>query len=287
MATTEDYFSIDDILSAEPRLYCTFRVRAHNLGHLDPIGVQAAVMANPSNTTAATTTRPRNPTPSSSSSDPSSSATPPDSATPRRPRRNPSPTSDDEDDGDDEDDDALAHIPANHRLALPFWLAETLAERSLVTMHMPHCFKPTIRHALRADAPSVNLHRLCASYYALGIRVAALVNDVALPAALARAFADRCWRIVDQAAFASDKGSRAIGNLDRTERRLFFAAHAMNTAVTTWKERKADRIVAFQPLLGKRSHASIEAGDRAKDVNAPDEAGSPITPRSTSRLRVQ
>lgn len=34
--TMEDYFSIDDILSSEPRVYSEFKVRGHTLGHLRP-----------------------------------------------------------------------------------------------------------------------------------------------------------------------------------------------------------------------------------------------------------
>lgn len=265
---TEDYFSIDDILSAEPRLYCTFQVRGYHLGHLDPIGVQAAILANPSiNNTTSTAS---NHTPSTSTNARSTN----DSQTPTTTTQS---SSDSEEEGEEDEDEAALHIPANHRLALPFWLAESLGERNLISLHLPHCFKETVRHSLRADATSVNLHKLCASYYALGIRIAKLVKDITLPIVLGRAFANRCWNVVDNAAYSAGEGSKALSKLDRIERQLFFKAHRMTSAVVRWKERKGDRIVAFQPLLGKRNRTD----DQPEHV-----AGSPITPHAASRVRV-
>lgn len=254
----EDYFSIDDILSAEPRLYATFRVRGHHLGHLDPIGVQAAVQSQPQSSMS-------QPTTSSASVGTSSGVT---GATDTAPSST----------GNDVSaEDPTMHVPAKHRLALPFWLAETLAERNIVTLHLPHCFKSPVRHALRADASSVPLHQLCPSYYALGVRVAKLINDVSLPAVLVRAFANRCWPIVDQAAYAAARGSRALTKLDRLERRLFFAMHGVTNAVVRWKERSCDRIGPSKPLKGKRPRSSNQTES---------EVASPVTPPATSRVRV-
>lgn len=234
----EDYFSIEDILSAEPRLYCTFRVRGYHLGHLDPVGIAAAAASNPA------------PTQSTEESNPSV--------------------------GNEEEDETL-HVPVDHRLALPFWLSETLAERNFVALHMPYCFKKQTRNALRADASSVALHQLCASYYALGVRISKLVKDVSLPAVLGRAFANRCWRIVDNAVFSVSHGSQAVIKYDRLERRLFFASHGVNAGILRWKERTCDRIVAFNSVLGKRPRDADE-----EDANV----GSPVTPANTTRVRV-
>lgn len=237
----DDYFSIDDILSSEPRLHCTFRVRGHNLGHLDPVGVQAALDTSDL------------PIPDPAS-DPASA----------------------------DDDDAAAHIPQNHKLALPFWLAETLSERNLVTLHMPHCFKRTVHNQLRADAPAVSLHALCPSYYALGVRLAKLVRDLTLPAILVRAFANRCWRIVDNAAFTPAHAMQALAKLDLLERNLFFTAHAVTNAIVRWKERSCDRIVSYASVLGKRPFVDH---DEEEDQKQQAVVGSPVTP-PTSRVRV-
>lgn len=226
MSTTEDYFSIDDILSAEPRFFCTFRVRGHQLGHLDPIGVQASLDAAQF-----------------------------------------------DDNGDHQ------HIPPNHRLPLPFWLAETLAERNFVTLHMPHCFKKKVHDQLRADANSVLLGKLCSTYYTLGIRVAKLVEDLTLPSVLMRAYANRCWRIVDNAPFTASQGAGAVTGLDSLERSLYFTSHSVNRALVRWKERKCDRIVSYESVLGKRP-----APESSKDDS--DEITSPVTPPSSSRVRV-
>lgn len=214
----EDYFSIDDILSAEPRLYVTFHTAGHHLGHLDQVGVAAAAAA--------------------------------DSSLDAR------------------------HLPNGHRLAVPFWLAESLAERSLIALHLPHCFGRSTRAALRADAPSVGLHALCADYFALGVRVARLVRDARLAPALLRAYAARCWRVVDDAVWRGSRGVDAVIKLDRLERSLFFAAHGVSTALVRCKERVVDKIVQFPSVLGKRPRASDSSS-----------VGSPVTPTAT-RVRV-
>lgn len=125
------------------------------------------------------------------------------------------------------------------------------------------------RHALRADARAVKLHTRCPTYYALGVRLAALVRDVGLSRALVHAYAERCWGIVDFAVFAGSSGVEALVGLDETERGLFFVAHGLATALRRWKERLVDRIGRGASVLGKRG---IE------------EIGSPVTP-SAQRAR--
>lgn len=223
--STEDYFSIDDILSAQPRVHATLLTPAHNLAHLDPLGAAAYWSSNPP--PAATVA------PTSSSS-------------------------------------TVQDLPQGHRLALPFWLIESLSQRGLISVQLPRCFATQARHALRADARAVKLHARCPAYYALGVRLAALVKDVGLSAALVRAFAERCWGIVDSAVFVGARGVEALVGLDEAERALFFVAHGLEIAVRRWKERLVDRIGrGGASVLGKRS---IE------------EVGSPVTP-AAQRMR--
>lgn len=271
MAAAEDYFSIDDILSSEPRFMSTFRVRGYQLGHLDPMGVKAALLAT---TSATASTNPnqrhnlRHSTTNNTDSNPSTQSTDRDSASASA--------------SASLDDDEEDHIPANHKVALPFWLAESLAERNVVTVRLPHCFQTKARHALRADASSVALYSKCPTYYALGIRVARLVKDVSLPLVLTKAFANRCWGIVDQAAYCSTRGSKALAKLDLVERRLFFVAHAVHNGVIHWKERSFDRIASFQPLLGKRPRHQEAAGAGAEE----SDIGSAVTPSVNRPRRV-
>lgn len=165
--------------------------------------------------------------------------------------------------------DGTRDLPAGHRVALPFWLAETMAARGTAAIELPRCFGTRARHALRADARAVRLHARCRAFYALGVRLAALVRDVALGTALVRAFAARCWGVVDTAAFAAERGVEALDGLDETERGLFFASHGLDIALRRWKERRADRIVCeVDAVLGKRKR---------------DDAGSPVTPAAKAR----
>lgn len=215
----EDYFSIDDILSSEPRVYCTLHVQGHQLAHLDAPGAAAYW---------------------SSAKDSSSSDT--------------------------------SDLPAGHRLALPFWLADSLAERSVAALELPRCFGTAARHALRADARAVKLHARCPAFYALGVRIAKLVRDVGLSVSLVKAFANRCWGVVDSAAFAGARGVAALEGLEEKERKLFFAAHGLDVALRRWKERRTDRIVMADSVLGKRARE--------------EEPGSPVTP-ATSLQRIE
>lgn len=254
----------------------TFRVRGYQLGHLDPMGVKAALLATTSATASTITNQRHNLRHSNinnTDSNPSTQTTDRDSASAS------ASAYDAEAEPDDHEED---HIPANHKVALPFWLAESLAERNVVTVRLPHCFQTKARHALRADAPSVALYSKCPTYYALGIRVARLVKDVSLPLVLTRAFANRCWNIVDQAAYCSTRGSKALAKLDLVERRLFFVAHAVHNGVIHWKERSFDRIASFQPLLGKRPRHHGAAGTGAEE----SDIGSAVTPSVNRPRRV-
>ena len=86
-----DYFSIDDILAEEPRVYATFLVEGHLLGHLDPLG-SLGDDSNKENSPVHANSGAEAPAPS---------------------RR--------------------AHnLRAGRRVALPFWLVETLASRGAV-----------------------------------------------------------------------------------------------------------------------------------------------------------
>lgn len=213
----EDYFSIDDILASEPRIYCTFRTEGALLAHLDPIGVAAHHAST-----------------------------------------------------DVAGEPNMHNIPRNHRLALPFWLIESLATRNFIAVELPRCYSTSTRNALRADARSVDLYARCQSYFTLGVRLSKLLIDILLPGVLVRAYASRCWKVADIAVLEGGRGADAMSKLDLLERRLFFAAHNVDGGLRKWKERRCDRIEGFESLLGKR----------LRD----DALGSPVTP--TAKVRV-
>lgn len=225
---TQDYFSLDDILATEPRVYATFRVRGHALAHLDPLGVAVALAHAGKDVDAA---------------------------------------------------EDVEHLPEGHRVALPFWLVEALAERAVVDVELPRCFATTVRAELRADARVVALHRKCPAYFALGIALAKLLRDPGLPDMLLRAYADRCWGVVDAAVYGGGKGIDGIRKLELRERDLFFAAHGMSVAVRRWKERRSDKITrADIAVCGKRKREDTQGVPQSRAVST-----SPVTPRQRVR----
>jgi GINS complex subunit 3 len=226
----EDYFSIDAILSAEPRVYATFRVRGHLLGHLDPLAATLPPVADKEN----------------SPPDPNASNLSP----PPPPGRD---------------------LRAGRRVALPFWLVESLAAREIVDVHTPHCYGARVKNDLLADAGVVNLSAKCGYYYALGLKIAGLVRDAGLVAMLLRALAERAWPAADAAAYGSavGKGAEAMGRLENGERDLFFASHGSAVAMARWRERTGERLRPSS-VLGKRKAALAVAC-------------SPLTPRNPLR----
>lgn len=232
--SNEDYFCIDSILSTEPRVYATFRVRGHLLGHLDPL---AATLSNPAN---------------KENEDPNLTNSTSDSL--------------------EEEQAALGRdLRVGRRVALPYWLVESLASRDLVDVQPPKCYGARVRNDLLADPNVVPLAIKCRYYFALGLRIATLLRDSGLVQMLVAALADRAWPVVDAAAYGSavGKGAEAMGKLENGERELFYASHGTAVALARWKERSGERLRPSS-VLGKRK-AALQV--------------SPLTPRNPNQQR--
>lgn len=165
-------------------------------------------------------------------------------------------------------------LPAGHRLALPFWLAESLVERSVADVMLPKCYSGGTSAALRSDASSVSLRTLCPRYFSLGVALSRLLNVRGLIQLLLKARAIRAWRAVDAGAHGCAK---VLQILDMDEVCSFFDARASTVARARWKERRTSRIAAApaalaarRSLLGKRPLAAV----------------SPVTP-AQNRARVR
>lgn len=230
----QDYFSIDDILAGEPRVYSLFRVRGRTLGHLDPQSGSGQMI---------------DPAAKENISSLSNLSSPKTEQSQRHTGRD---------------------LRLGQRVALPFWLCESLAERGIVDVELPKCFGARFRNDVRADALSVSIHRKCPYFYSLGLALAKLLLDAGLVTVLLTAFGDRCWTVVDNAAYGASagRGADSVSKLDNRERGLFFASHGMVVAVNRWKERKSDKIACSRSVLGKRPSASSSLPE-----------SSPITPR--------
>lgn len=233
-----NYFSIDDILAEEPRVYASFQVRGHMIGHLDPMGASLAENDKENDVAAA----------NDADETPSVEV--------------------------DREFEPGSHIAPGRKVALPYWMCETLAERGAVELHAPVCFGASTRNQLDADALVVPLYSKCPYFYTLGLRLADFCKSATILSTLFAAYAERCWFLVDKAAYGSavGYGGDAIQKLDLRERELYFLAHGMSVALNRWKERTSDRIRSTSSILGKRRRASRDS-----------DFGSPITPRQRIR----
>lgn len=174
-------------------------------------------------------------------------------------------------------------LPSGSRVALPFWLAESLTERSVTSIELPRVYGSSTVAELRADAPSVSLRGRCDAYFDLGVRLARLLRAPRLPGVLLSAYAGRCWGAVDAGAHAH---APVLGKLERGERKLFFAARAVARGERRWKERRVGRIRTAVVPVKRAAAAGNTAGVLGK--RGADTIGmSPVTPRAGSRARVR
>lgn len=192
--------------------------------------------------------------------------------------------------GDDSED-----LPFGSRVAVPFWLAESLAERQMVSISIPRCFATggTTRSTLRADAVSADLRAACAYYFALGVSIAKLLRAPGIAPALLSARAERSWNAVDAGAHAVHSTSAVLGKLDESERAVFFAARNAAVARERWIERRSTRIRAApairrlsSALTRKPTNNNIEV-TRREGVKRPAPDTSPVTPRNIQRTRLR
>lgn len=68
-------------------------------------------------------------------------------------------------------------IKALSRVELPFWLAELMALNNIVSINKPKSFSARVKAALDANPTSVQLRHQNIHWYALGARLAQLMDD--------------------------------------------------------------------------------------------------------------
>lgn len=180
------------------------------------------------------------------------------------------------------DDKGEADIPAGARVAIPFWLAESLAERRIVSVAVPKCYTGNMRASLRADPTSVDLQVACPRYFTLGVQVARLLRAPALVPMLITARATRAWRIVDEGA---NDMLHMLRKLDNCERALFFCARASALSREQWVERRLTKLKAARTITDDDKPLS-RALTRAKRSLASTDITS-IAPRPEQRTRVR
>eukprot|EP00188_Purpureofilum_apyrenoidigerum_P004759 Plantae.Rhodophyta-Purpureofilum_apyrenoidigerum.ctg56113.p1 GENE.Plantae.Rhodophyta-Purpureofilum_apyrenoidigerum.ctg56113~~Plantae.Rhodophyta-Purpureofilum_apyrenoidigerum.ctg56113.p1 ORF type:complete len:250 (-),score=36.31 Plantae.Rhodophyta-Purpureofilum_apyrenoidigerum.ctg56113:80-829(-) len=205
------YYDVDDLLMTEERFVCTFNVIGRSLGHLEQsVGDDKDVLTELVS----------------------------------------------ESEKEDEENDTLndtegssekiglRDLPKGTKVEVPCWLAETLARRNYVSIHLPRFYSSTVRNDLRAGPNSVNLSDKCHFFFELGFRLSSLLVDDELQTVLRTAYAERCWRVADNAGWeGKTKGIMvAMRKLDNLERGLFLSVTDAINAYESWKERCAERI---------------------------------------------
>ncbi|EPQ28788.1 uncharacterized protein PFL1_03591 [Pseudozyma flocculosa PF-1] len=106
----------------------------------------------------------------------------------------------------DEDD-----IKQHARLELPFWLAELLALNDVVSLTMPKAYGPRVKAALDANPTSVQLRQQNNNWYALGMRLANLMDSDELMDVLSKAYTGRLAQIYEQTQHLSSSSSNSGG----------------------------------------------------------------------------
>ncbi|PWZ02693.1 hypothetical protein BCV70DRAFT_196940 [Testicularia cyperi] len=102
------------------------------------------------------------------------------------------------------------NIKALSRLELPFWLAELLALNNIVSISKPKAYSARVKAALDAEPTSVQLRHQNVHWYALGMRLAQLMeNDDAEMQVLSKAYLGRLPHIFEQTQHLSSATSSA------------------------------------------------------------------------------
>ncbi|KAK6929473.1 GINS subunit, domain A [Dillenia turbinata] len=85
------------------------------------------------------------------------------------------------------------------KVELPFWLAQELHLRLVVTINVPQCFNQKTRKEIQADAVCVDLKNRCSYFYELGCKTAPLVGDRTIGSFLLYAFKSRYKDVLSNA----------------------------------------------------------------------------------------
>ncbi|CBQ67732.1 conserved hypothetical protein [Sporisorium reilianum SRZ2] len=123
-------------------------------------------------------------------------------------------------------------IKALSRVELPFWLAELMALNNIVSINKPKSFSTRVKAALDANPTSVQLRHQNIHWYALGARLAQLMDDDDTEMqVLSKAYIGRIAQIFQQSQHLSSASASAAGNADGDDRG-FASAQAIAAMVS-------------------------------------------------------
>lgn len=98
---------------------------------------------------------------------------------------------------------ALPH-PCDHQIAadaavlLPFWMAQPLIQRDIITFSLPAFYNRQFQSAMVADPDAVNLKDHTPYYYELGIKLAQILDSEDLVRLLSHCLTQRLPMIISQ-----------------------------------------------------------------------------------------
>ncbi|PKI85076.1 Psf3p [Malassezia vespertilionis] len=95
------------------------------------------------------------------------------------------------------EDSGEADMHKHARVELAYWMAHLLAAYNIVTIQQPRAYGPRVRSALDASPVAVQLRTLLPHWYAMGIRLAQLLDSEDLRAALYKTYMGRLARIYE------------------------------------------------------------------------------------------
>ncbi|UZJ52373.1 hypothetical protein CBS101457_001693 [Exobasidium rhododendri] len=100
-------------------------------------------------------------------------------------------------------------VEKKSRVDLPFWMAELLALHNVVDLSFPRQYSARVRSALDAQAKSVRLRDLNGWWYAVGVRLSALIEAKELIEVLAKTYQARILPIYSSSQNLAASSKRA------------------------------------------------------------------------------
>jgi GINS complex subunit 3 len=134
-------------------------------------------------------------------------------------------------------------IAEGTRMELPFWLADRLIRKKIVSINLPKYYSQKYRNYLKADPQSIDVRSACPVYYTLGMRLAPWLGldqegQEALKNDLVEALVERYFSVLDCSQNSKgDDNSDFIKPLTEEERLLFGLSFSSAVDYDKWKNR--------------------------------------------------
>uniref|UniRef100_A0A3Q7GEZ2 Uncharacterized protein n=2 Tax=Solanum subgen. Lycopersicon TaxID=49274 RepID=A0A3Q7GEZ2_SOLLC len=129
-------------------------------------------------------------------------------------------------------------VEAGTHVEMPFWLAQELYVRQVVSIKVPPYFdtKAKTRNEIGADAAHVDLRSLCPYFYDFGCKIARLIGEKTIGPLLLVAFRTRYREVLIKAhTAASIVAPKHFSLLTKEETKLYEAGQSSTAAFKKWR----------------------------------------------------